>query len=173
MSDDNGNTWKAMSLGGLQAWDVTELYFSNAGNQIYAYANEELHQSADSGASWKRLTDRTISGMVIHPQNTENPFLTSVDGSLWQFDLRGTTTLMVKPSFASPVINSLALDPNHPDTVYAGTDSGAYISFDFGKTWSEINNGLTDTMVIYSIIVDKDSNTYAATPNGIFQLERK
>ncbi len=173
ISDDNGNTWKAMFLGGLQAWDVTELYFSDAGNQIYAYANEELHQSADSGASWNRLTDRAISEMVIHPKNTENPFLASLNGSLWRFDLRGTTTSMTTPNFASPIINTLALDPNHPDTVYAGTDSGAYISFDSGKTWNQINDGLPSTMVVYSIAVDKDSNVYAATPYGIYQLMSK
>jgi photosystem II stability/assembly factor-like uncharacterized protein len=160
-----------MSLGGLQAWDVTELYFSNTGNQIYAYANEELHQSADSGAHWKRLTNRAISEMVIHPQNTESPFLTSLNGNLQYLDPHGNSKLTIKPSFASPVINTLALDPNYPDTVYAGTDSGVYISFDFGKTWSEINNGLIGTTVVYSIAVDRDSNVYAATPNGIFQLE--
>ena len=36
-----------------------------------------------------------------------------------------------------------------------------------------VNDGLLGATVVYSIAVDKDSNVYATTPNGIFQLERK
>ena len=79
-------------------------------------------------------------------------------------------------------VNTVAIDPNHPDTVYAGTDGGAYVSFNGGRTWGEIsddrpwgeiNDGLLGALVIYSIVVDKDSNVYAATPYGIFKLESK
>jgi photosystem II stability/assembly factor-like uncharacterized protein len=68
-------------------------------------------------------------------------------------------------------MNSIAFDPNNSTTIYAGTDNGAYVSFDSGQTWNEINEGLTDTTVVYSIVVDKDSNVYAATPYGVFRLE--
>jgi photosystem II stability/assembly factor-like uncharacterized protein len=66
--------------------------------------------------------------------------------------------------------NSIAFDPNNPDTLYVGTNDGAYISLDSGKTWNQINEGLVNSTVVYSIAVDKDSNVYAATPFGIFQL---
>jgi photosystem II stability/assembly factor-like uncharacterized protein len=48
-----------------------------------------------------------------------------------------------------------------------------YISFDGGKTWGQVNDGLLGATVVYSITVDKDSNVYAATPYGIFKLEGK
>jgi hypothetical protein len=70
-------------------------------------------------------------------------------------------------------MNSIAFDPNKPDTIYAGTDSGAYVSFDVGQTWGQINDGLLGATVVYSIVVDNDSNVYAATPYGIFKLESK
>jgi|GEM_PF-1058610 len=176
ISDDNGNTWKAISLGVLQAWDVTELYFSNTGNLIYAYANGQIYQATASGTNWKLFFNEFISEMVIHPQNTEKPLLISLNGYLGYLeylDLRGNFILMSKPRFASPVINTLALDPNQPDTVYAGTDGGAYVSYDYGETWGQVNDGLLGATVVYSIVVDKDSNVYAATPYGIFKLERK
>jgi hypothetical protein len=68
-------------------------------------------------------------------------------------------------------MNSIAFDPNTPATLYAGTDSGAYVSFDGGQTWNEINDGLLSATVVYSIVVDQDGNVYAATPHGIFNLE--
>jgi photosystem II stability/assembly factor-like uncharacterized protein len=70
-------------------------------------------------------------------------------------------------------VNTLAYDPNDPETIYAGTDGGAYVSFDAGATWGQVNEGLLGATVVYSIVVDKDSNVYAATPYGIFKLEGK
>ena len=70
-------------------------------------------------------------------------------------------------------VNSIAIDPNHPDIIYAGTQAGAFVSFDDGASWHEINDGLLGATVVYSIAVDKDSNVYAATPYGIFKLESK
>jgi photosystem II stability/assembly factor-like uncharacterized protein len=68
-------------------------------------------------------------------------------------------------------MNSIAFDHNNPGTLYAGTDEGAYISFDSGGTWSQINEGLLGATVVFSIVVDPESNVYAATPYGIFKLE--
>jgi photosystem II stability/assembly factor-like uncharacterized protein len=70
-------------------------------------------------------------------------------------------------------VNAIAVDSNNPGTLYAGTDSGAYISFDAGKTWGQVNDGLLGATVVYSIAVDNVSNVYAATPYGIFKLENK
>jgi hypothetical protein len=71
----------------------------------------------------------------------------------------------------SAFVNSIAIDPGNPDALYAGTDSGAYVSIDGGASWGEINDGLLGATVVYSIVVDPQSNVYAATPYGIFQLE--
>ena len=68
-------------------------------------------------------------------------------------------------------VNSISADPNNPDIIYAGTDNGAYVSFDSGDLWQPINDGLLGGRVIYSIVVDTDSNVFAATPLGIFTLE--
>ncbi len=70
-------------------------------------------------------------------------------------------------------VNSLAIDANNPDTIYAGTDGGAYVSFDGTNTWNKINDGLLGAKVVYSIVVDSDSNVYASTPYGIFKLEKE
>ena len=43
---------------------------------------------------------------------------------------------------------ALAIDPQTPSTVYAGTDAGGvYKSTNGGATWSAINSGLTTTNV--------------------------
>jgi len=111
--------------------------------------------------------------MIVHPADANHillatrglGILVSKDGcQSWQSSNTGLNSMSV---------NTLAIDPNNPDTIYAGTDGGAYISTDGGKTWGEINDGLLGATVVYSIVVDKDSNVYAATPYGIFKLENK
>jgi photosystem II stability/assembly factor-like uncharacterized protein len=79
----------------------------------------------------------------------------------------------INAGLGSLFVNSVAIDPNNPNTLYAGTDGGAYVSFDGGQSWGQINDGLLGATVVYSIVVDKDSNVYAATPYGIFKLEGK
>jgi hypothetical protein len=69
--------------------------------------------------------------------------------------------------------NTIARDPNDRDVLYAGTDGGAYVSFDAGEHWAEINDGLLGATVVHSIVVDPQSEVYAATPYGIFRLEAK
>ena len=71
------------------------------------------------------------------------------------------------------IVNTLAIDPNHPNTIFAGTQAGAFVSFNDGVSWYEINNGLLGATVVYSIAIDQESNVYAATPYGIFKLEGK
>jgi len=76
-------------------------------------------------------------------------------------------------NLGSLFVNALATDPNDPEIIYASTDGGAYVSFDGGVTWGEINEGLLGATVVYSIVVDPESNVYAATPYGIFRLEAR
>jgi hypothetical protein len=66
-------------------------------------------------------------------------------------------------------VEGLAIDPNTPSTVYAGTvDLGVYRSTDGGATWVPFNAGLRNNEV-YSIAVDAIGTVYAATyGSGVF-----
>lgn len=62
-----------------------------------------------------------------------------------------------------PNIKSLAATGKY---VFAGTDSGVFVSTDEGATWSQSNTGLTDTSVP-SLAVN-DSEIFAGTHDGVF-----
>src|SRR5262249_37762981 len=65
-------------------------------------------------------------------------------------------------------INSLAIDPLKPSTLYAATwDRGVFKSTDAGSTWNAVNSGLT-TLRVQSLVIDpKDpSRLYAGTNGG-------
>ena len=188
LSYDGGKTWDetnnvvwAAETSKIIGTIFTLLFPDKAGNQFYILINSEtigmiLHLDGSTGVQQvcklpNNLT--TINLLAIDPRNSSwliisspgNGLVTSRDGC--QSWLPSNTGL------GSLFVNTVVIDPNHPDTLYAGTDGGAYVSYDNGQTWGQINDGLLGATVVYSIVVDKDSNVYAATPYGIFKLEGK
>ncbi len=70
-------------------------------------------------------------------------------------------------------IASVAVDPNNPNILYAGTDTGIFKSTDGGDNWSAVNNGLPSTsFIVYGLAINpQNSNTlYAALYGaGVFK----
>ena len=61
----------------------------------------------------------------------------------------------------------LAIDPQNPGTLYAGTWKGVFRSIDGGATWSGVNTGLTSPY-ISSLAIDpvNTKKVYAGTFGG-------
>lgn len=85
----------------------------------------------------------------------------------------GCDTIMTFATAPNTRMNAVVFDLDRADVIYAGTDTGAFVSFDGGNTWNEIDQGLLGATVIYSMVVDEQGGVYAATPYGIFELEGK
>jgi photosystem II stability/assembly factor-like uncharacterized protein len=178
-SSDYGQTWpKSMSFYKLTS---TGMFFGDSsGERLYVASGDFFfYASDDFGESWKQYEDGAIlansvtTRLVIDPLDSDHVYLAtqgrgvlvSTDGGQnWQESNNGLGSLFV---------NTLGIDPNKPGTVFAGTDGGAYISYDGGETWGVVNDGLLGATVVYSIVVDSESNVYAATPYGIFIMEGK
>ncbi len=174
-STDAGASWQ-LSTGSESAWDA-RLFYTDQSKMIYAIGRTHQSYSIDNGKTWQACgknvtTSRSDSRLALDLQDSRLYLASSGDGVListdncqsWQASNEGLSNLYV---------NTLAIDPNDSNKVYAGTDGGAYISYNGGKTWGEVNDGLLGATVVYSIVVDKDSNVYAATPYGVFKLESK
>ena len=69
------------------------------------------------------------------------------------------------------LVNTLAIDPLVPATLYAGTSGGGVLkSIDGGMHWGAINTGLTD-LAVNTLAIDPTWNTvYAGTYHGLFDL---
>jgi photosystem II stability/assembly factor-like uncharacterized protein len=177
-SYDHGDTWEELpeiqNMGGA----YPRLFTAFADNTLYLTANFVMFASTDDGGTWKicgevgsifvGLSDQVLAvdprdSMHLIAATSNEGIQISNDGcQSWHAGSLGTDSIS---------INSVVIDPNQPDTLYAGTDGGAYVSFDAGENWHQINDGLLGATVVYSVAVDKDSNVYAATPYGIFTLE--
>src|SRR6266404_2340121 len=68
-------------------------------------------------------------------------------------------------------VGALAINPQNPSTVYAGTSGGIFKSIDAGKSWSAVNSGLT-TFDIANLSIDPQNpgTVYAVTyGSGVFK----
>lgn len=70
------------------------------------------------------------------------------------------------------LVTALAIDPQAPRTVYAGTNSGLFRSTDAGGTWAAVNDGFTSS-IIFDVAIDPvtTSTVYAVVsyPGGVFK----
>jgi tetratricopeptide (TPR) repeat protein/photosystem II stability/assembly factor-like uncharacterized protein len=175
ISRDAGKSWESAS--GISSTSNGSLYFSENQSKVYLTGESKVHFSNDNGSNWEQCQDTgywlaaSPTALAIHPIDSRKIWLATWGGGIRASNDGCMSWHESNKGLGSLYVNTLAIDPNNPDTLYAGTDGGAYISYDAGATWDQVNDGLLGATVVYSIVVDKESNVYAATPYGIFKLE--
>jgi photosystem II stability/assembly factor-like uncharacterized protein len=170
-----GDGWQ-LSEGSEGLWDG-RLFYTDQSEMIFAIGRYHQKYSTNNGVTWQACgedvtTAQSDSRLALDLQGNKLYLATPGQGVLVSTDKCGSWQAS-NNGLGNLFVNTVAMDPNNSDTVYAGTDGGAYVSFDGGANWGQINDGLTGSDIVYSIAVDSESNVYAATPYGVFKLEQK
>jgi photosystem II stability/assembly factor-like uncharacterized protein len=114
----------------------------------------------------------TIVSIAVHPTNPGILYV-ATNESVYKSRDAGSTWTRMATDLSSYRVLSLALDPLHPASVYAGTMGDAvYKSPDGGQRWIAHNGGLKEHIsVVNRFVFDpRDSETvYAATTVGVFR----
>jgi photosystem II stability/assembly factor-like uncharacterized protein len=122
-------------------------------------------------AACSRGTD-TIVSIALHPTNPGIVYVSTND-AVYKTRDGGATWERMAGDLSSYRVLTLALDPQHPATVYAGTMFDAvYKSPDGGQRWMPHNAGLKEHVSVVNQFVFDPRNTetiYAATTVGVFQ----
>lgn len=189
-STDGGRSWRRLSPSGVY-WealaispaDSAVVYAGGAGSGRHAGG---LYESTDGGSSWKRLTDALnidVSAIALDPEKPMTiyvgtdggagaVFKSTDGGSSWQPATSGLPRWRVKSRTGKWItvavgVTALAIDPTHPETLYAATDRrGIFRSTDSGKSWHSFNAGLTD-LDVRTLALDATGRTlYAGTSGG-------
>lgn len=175
ISTDGGQSWQ---MG--DQFSPLQLAFSPGDPAIvYAAAQTGLFVSRDGGVTWSAVEREPVNGqpltvLSVHPTDSRTVYVsgptlgilkTADGGQTWQTLTNGLP--------AAPAL-SLAIDPGHPDTLFAGLRSagegiggaGLYRSTDGGQTWSRLSAGLPPEATFLSIAVDPaDGQTVYAADN--------
>jgi len=127
LSRDGGGSWLDVSPPELPEWTTITAIDVSPHRPGTAYVSGEGH----------RVSDRT-------------PYLykTADYGESWQRITNG-----IRDNDYSWVIRE---DPVRPGLLYAGTETGAYVSFDDGEAWQPLQRNLPPVMVMQMAVKDDD-----------------
>jgi photosystem II stability/assembly factor-like uncharacterized protein len=172
-SIDGGLTWEQLNfkVGGNQRFNIT-------GNFLWAENDGNLLYSDDNGSTFHNCNYQDLGPSqtfaLVYSQKTNLILWGNTKDGIVQSSANDCQTWSPLPSQPETlVINTMVSDPNDENTLFVGSNIGAFVSLDMGKSWSVINDGLLGANIIYSMVVDSQGNVFASTPYGIFKLVYK
>ena len=187
-STDGGHSWRGLGPPGthVQALAIGPGDPAVVYAGVWGSARGGLYTSTDGGNSWQRLTTALkidVTAVVLDPRNPQTVYIgtgggagavfKSTDGgATWEPESTGLRIRMKVVTVSGGVrwiteavgVAALAIDPAHPNTLYAATrGSGVFRSTDAGKSWHSLNAGLT-VHDVRALALDATSRTlYAGT----------
>jgi len=142
-----------------------------------------LNKSMDGGASWastgflfckEGIFECAISDIWVKPSDS-NVILATVagfgdafyPGGVYKSTDGGDTWARTYPFW----VNTLAVDPIDYNKMYFGTSKNGYVfqSVDGGSTWASMDPGWGSVSEVRDIEVDRNSQLYAATNEGLWK----
>jgi photosystem II stability/assembly factor-like uncharacterized protein len=151
-STDAGTTWLASNSRGdsvLATAEVFDLKVDRTKPDVVVAAlwGVGIVRSTDAGSTWERLTQEFTSlgsattHIVLHPKNSGTMVYATDAGTLARTTNGGQTWSITKRDDEAWRVLTLAVDPNTPDLLFAGTESGIIRSNDFGSSWTRMSAG--------------------------------
>ena len=185
VSNDGGHNWAHFArLGGDDyVLDHIALDPQNA-NHIYVSAWSvssqqigDVFRTRDGGKNWETLPamhGKSIRAMAVFHGNSKVLVAGALDG-VFRSNNGGDSWERLSPANHADIknIESIAIDPKDPNTVYAGTWHLAWKTADAGATWQRINKGMIDDSDVFSVIVDhaNPAVVFASACSGIYKSE--
>jgi photosystem II stability/assembly factor-like uncharacterized protein len=170
-STDAGETWTPVGEQGLPPEHRGRIGLSIApglgGKRIFALMRQGLFRSDDAGATWQKITtDPRILGsnyfgrVYSDPKNSDVVYV--MQTSTYRSSDGGRTFVTWKGTPSGEDDHVLWISPEDPNRMLMGTDQGAVVTFDGGKSWNTWFNQPTGQF--YRVTTDNSfpSRLYAA-----------
>jgi photosystem II stability/assembly factor-like uncharacterized protein len=192
VSRDAGNSWAPFAhLGSGDDLVIDHIVFDPtnpliiyaAGWGLYHDDEGDVFRSDDGGATWTALAGvhgKSIRALAMAPSDHNTLVIGALDG-VFRSQNGGATWEKMTPENPDVLENhasmrnfvSVAVDPQNPDVVYAGTRHLPWKTSDGGKSWHNLKDGILDDSDVFSIIVDPKtpSRVYASACSGIYKSD--
>lgn len=187
-SRDGGKTWQTLSQ------PIKAMFFGD-GDVVFASRQlddrgweSEVLKSSDQGDTWAPLPGWIIGSLGevdVGPTDPNRLYAASHKG-VWVFDGKGWTVRddrdgLEKDFFGALNFSKLAVDPTHPNILYAGqmhcwrgAARGIYRSTDSGEHWENISGNLGPDLTAWAITVSPhDGTVWLGTDYGNWKLGRQ
>ena len=127
---------------------------------LYAGTDDgKLHVTRDDGGTWAELTSSVATGKwysrVVPSRHAEGVVYITQRGRedddfaayVYKSTDYGQTFTSLAANIPAGSVNVIAEDPRSPDTLYLGTDFGAFVSTNGGRQWHVLGGGLPSVQV--------------------------
>jgi len=161
-SQQSGSTWKEVGSFG-QGEVVYCLTFNNTSTFAGTFGGK-VYQSNDNGINWILISNGLNIGWIWSMTSTNNKLFAATEKGVYKYDGSSWSLTNLKDID----VHAITSDGN---SLIAGTwGKGVFISKDDGKTWSELNENLTN-LVIQSLAFNKKGDLFAGTVGGgVFKM---
>jgi hypothetical protein len=135
--------------------------------------------------AWQALGPGNVGGrtraLIVHPNNANTMWAGSAGGGVWRTDDGGDQWTPVDDFMANLAVCSMAIDPNNPNIIYAGTGEGfgnvdairgaGIFRTTNGVNWAQLPATTSaDFQAVNRLAVSKNSKSIiAGAPTGIFR----
>ena len=160
--------------------------------RIYVGTSRYIYRSDDGGNTWKQLISKEVSnGKWIHrginvfghtrivgidPNNQNRLYIGTADHGLVKSDDNGKSwSYSTKGMKYQDDVFDIVVDQKKSNIVYVINVkslkiAGFAISYDFGETWTQRNNGLPDDTLFYTILLNPETNIiFIGGQDGIYK----
>src|SRR6266849_8129727 len=185
VSNDAGHSWSRFArLGGddyvldhiaIDPQNPKHIYVSAW--SVSSQQIGDVFRTRDGGKNWEPLSamhGKSIRAMAMFHANSKVMVAGALDGVFRSTD-GGDSWERMSPANHADIknIESIAVDPKDPNTVYAGTWHLAWKTADGGSSWQQIKKGMIDDSDVFSVIVDHSnpSVVFASACSGIYKSE--
>ena len=171
-STDGGQSWKSIKNGIIDDSDIFAIDIDPRDpNHIIASACSGIYESSNGGDGWAKVQgipsqSRRTRAIVQHPSIPGLVFAGTTEG-FWRSDRGGKADSWMVTTSRQLEINSIAVHPSRPQTVYIGTNNyGVMVSNDGGKNFMPTNGGYSGRFANV-ILADREmpNRIYASTIN--------
>lgn len=168
-SFDRGEQW-AETAAFRDVWaiavnpdDPSILYAGSADGVIY--------KSIDEAISWtvaNKTLKSVVTSLAVDTANRSVIYAGTLSAGVLRSSDSGQTWTSSNQGMSTRRVFSVLIDPVVARTVYAGTDSGLYVSKDRGDTWNEC---IGESLPVFSVAIGsgKSHDVYAGTGTGVLK----
>lgn len=143
---------------------------------LYLSSGKGLFKTTDAGKNWSRveggLGPFQILSIAVNPAMPSLIYVGTFSDGVYRSSDGGRSWMLINAGMREyvSVVNAVVIDPQNPQTLYAGTTMGAYKSLDNGMMWDRISVGL-DSLFVVCMAVDPRNpmRIYAGTSGGVYR----
>jgi photosystem II stability/assembly factor-like uncharacterized protein len=161
-SRDAGRSWDRISAAGDEELKNVDSVAIDPrdGNVIYAGTYHLPWKTTDGGNSWQPVTaglidDSDIMSLRVDASDPERLYLSACSGIYRSDNEGGIWTKLQGIPYAARRTHAIVQDPQKPETLYAATTEGLWVTRDAGESWQRTT---PKDWVVNSVVVLPEAN---------------